>query len=87
MPRIRECTDLLDNYGEISHYCHSHKEPVFITKNGQGDLAVMGLETYEELAGRLELYKAIQVGLHQIKKGEIITEEQMMKDLNGYIGK
>jgi PHD/YefM family antitoxin component YafN of YafNO toxin-antitoxin module len=87
MPKIREYADLFNNYGEISDYCHSYREPVFITKNGQGDLAVMGLETYEELMGRLELYQAIQAGLDQIKRGEIITEEQMMKNLNRYIGK
>jgi PHD/YefM family antitoxin component YafN of YafNO toxin-antitoxin module len=87
MPKIKKSTDLLNNYGEISDYCHNYKEPVFITKNGQGDLAVMGLETYEELMGRLELYQAIQVGLDQIKNGETITEEQMMENLNGYIGK
>jgi PHD/YefM family antitoxin component YafN of YafNO toxin-antitoxin module len=87
MPRIKESVDLVNNYGEISDYCHSYREPVFITKDGHGDLAVLGLETYEELMGKLELYQAIQVGLDQIKKGKIITEEQMMRNLNGYIGK
>ncbi|MDR2588818.1 MAG: type II toxin-antitoxin system prevent-host-death family antitoxin [Spirochaetales bacterium] len=87
MPKIREYADLFNNYEEISLYCHSYREPVFITKKGQGDLAVMGLETYEELMGRLELYQALQVGLEQIKQGEIITEENMMKSLNEYIEK
>ena len=87
MPEIRECTELLNNYGEISDFCHNYREPIFITKNGHGDLAVMGIETYEELMGRLELYQAIQAGLDQIEKGETITEEQMMKNLNGYLEK
>ncbi|MDR1637573.1 MAG: type II toxin-antitoxin system prevent-host-death family antitoxin [Treponema sp.] len=86
MPEIRECTELL-NYGEISDFCHNYREPIFITKNGHGDLAVMGIETYEELMGRIELYQAIQVGLDQIKNGETIAEEQMMKNLSGYLGK
>jgi predicted transcriptional regulator len=34
-----------------------------------------------------ELYQAIHAGLDQIKNGEIITEEEMMKNLNSYIGK
>jgi hypothetical protein len=50
-------------------------------------LAVIGIETYEELMGRLELYHAIQIGLDQIKNGETITEEQMMENLNEYFGK
>ena len=77
MPKIKK----------ISDYCHSYREPVFLTKDGRGDLAVMGLETYDELIGRLELYQAIETGLDQIKRGEIITEKQMMKNLNRYIGK
>jgi predicted transcriptional regulator len=48
---------------------------------------VMSIETYEELMGKCELYQAIQVGLDEIKNGEIITEEEMMKNLNAYIGK
>jgi predicted transcriptional regulator len=47
----------------------------------------MSIETYEELMGKCELYQAIQVGLDQIKNGEIIPEEEMMKTLNSYIGK
>jgi PHD/YefM family antitoxin component YafN of YafNO toxin-antitoxin module len=87
MPAIRKSADLRNNYGEISSFCHTYREPVFITKNGQGDLAVMSIETYEELMGKLELYQLIQVGLDQIKNGELITEEEMMKNLNNYIGK
>jgi predicted transcriptional regulator len=47
----------------------------------------MSIETYEELMGKIELYRAIQVGIDQIKNGETITEEEMMKNLDEYIGK
>ena len=40
MPAIRKSADLRDNYGEIFAFCHKYREPVFITNNGQGDLAV-----------------------------------------------
>jgi predicted transcriptional regulator len=53
----------------------------------QGDLAVMSIEIYEELMERVELHKAIKVGLDQIKNGEIITEEEMDKKLIRYMGK
>ena len=56
MPNIRSSADLRNNYNDISSYCHAYNEPVFITKNGKGDLAVMSMETYEEMAGRIELY-------------------------------
>ena len=56
MPKIRSSADLRNNYNDISTFCHTYAEPVFITKNGKGDLAVMSIETYEEMVGRFELY-------------------------------
>ena len=78
MPTIRPSADLRNNYNEISKLCHEYSEPVFITKNGTGDLAVMSIETYEFLAGKLELYSLIDEGLAQVKKGQI-------KPMNGTI--
>jgi len=40
MPNIKSSTDLRNNYNEISKFCHEHEEPIFITKNGQGDFDV-----------------------------------------------
>ena len=48
MPQIRPITDLR-NTTEISELCHAKREPLFITKNGYGDLVIMSMETYEEL--------------------------------------
>jgi prevent-host-death family protein len=86
MPAIRKSADLRNNYSEISEFCHSYKEPIFITKNGKGDLAVMGIETYEEMNGRLELYQNILTGLTQIKNGETVSEKKMMKKIKQYAG-
>ncbi|WP_461256250.1 type II toxin-antitoxin system prevent-host-death family antitoxin [Treponema sp. R80B11-R83G3] len=84
MPAIRKSADLRNNYSEISEFCHNYREPIFITKNGQGDLAVMGIEAYEEMNGRLELYQKILIGLSQIKNGETIPEEKMIKKIKKY---
>ena len=48
MPQIRPITDLR-NTTEISDICHAKREPIFITKNGYGDLVVMSIEAYEDL--------------------------------------
>lgn len=48
MPQIRPITDLR-NTNEISDVCHARPEPIFITKNGYGDLVVMSIETYEAM--------------------------------------
>ena len=53
MPNIRSSADLCNSYNEISTFCHKYAEPVFITKNGKCDLAVMSIEAYEQLAGPL----------------------------------
>ena len=47
MPQIIPIRDL-KNTSEISAMCHSSNEPVFITKNGYGDMVVMSMETYEK---------------------------------------
>lgn len=81
MPNIRSSTDLRNNYNEISTFCHESREPVYITKNGQGDLAVMSIETYEMLKGRLELYDLLGEGKTAIKEGKKRPLEEVMKDI------
>ena len=86
MPVIRKSADLRNKYGEISDFCHNNREPIFITKNGHGDLAVMSIQIYEELVGKIELYKSLQLGMNQIKNGETISKEKVFKKINKYIG-
>ncbi|MCD8174408.1 MAG: type II toxin-antitoxin system prevent-host-death family antitoxin [Phascolarctobacterium sp.] len=81
MPSIKSSTDLRNNYNEISTFCHKYSEPVFITKNGQGDLAVMSIETYEQLAGRLELYGLLQEGLNDVAAGRIQPLSEAMAEI------
>ena len=69
MPKIRSSADLRNNYNEISTFCHDYAEPVFITKNGKGDLAVMSIETYEALTARFDLYAKLQEGLDDVAAG------------------
>ena len=70
MPNIRSSTDLRNNYNEISSFCHESREPVFITKNGQGDLAVMSIDIFERLNGKLELYRLLDEGRAAVKAGD-----------------
>ena len=79
MPTIRPSADLRNKYNEISDFCHEYSEPVFITKNGKGDLAVMSMETYELLSGKLELYSLIGTGLDQVKQRQIKSMKESLK--------
>ena len=69
MPTIISGSDLRNRYSEISSICHQQQEPVFITKNGQGDLALMSIELYEKLNSKLELYRLLGEGRTAIKEG------------------
>ncbi len=81
MPTIRSSADLRNRYNEISSFCHDYSEPVFITKNGKGDLAVMSIEAYEQLMGRFELYGLIQEGLEDIAAGNTRPFAEAMSDI------
>lgn len=81
MPNIKSSTDLRNNYNEISKFCHESREPIFITKNGQGDLAVMSIETYEMLNGKLELYRLLDEGRTAVIGGRKRPLEDVMRDI------
>jgi len=46
MPQIRPISDLRNKFADISRIVHEDKEPVFLTKNGYGDMVVMSLDDY-----------------------------------------
>lgn len=81
MPHIKSSTDLRNNYNEISTFCHECREPVFITKNGRGDLAVMSIETFELLNGKLELYRLLDEGRAAVKEGRKRLLADAMRDI------
>ncbi len=81
MPNIRSSADLRNGYNEISNLCHKYNEPVFITKNGKGDLAVMSVEAYEALMGRFELYNLIHEGIEDIESGRSRLFSAAMSDI------
>ena len=87
MPTIRPSADLRNNYNEISQFCHEYPEPVFITKNGTGDLAVMSIETYELLSGKFELYNLLDQGLAQVKNGNVKPMKGTIKSIRKKINK
>ncbi|MCC8015307.1 MAG: type II toxin-antitoxin system Phd/YefM family antitoxin [Eubacterium sp.] len=81
MPTIRPSADLRNNYNEISEMCHKHPEPIFITKNGKGDLAVMSVETYEMLNSRFELYTLLSEGLRDVAENKVQPLDEAMSEI------
>lgn len=68
MPQIMPITDLRKT-NEISDICHSSQEPIFVTKNGYGDLVVMSIETYERLISDTQIDAAITEAESEMKDG------------------
>lgn len=81
MPTIKSSADLRNDYNGISTLCHTYGEPVFITKNGKGDLAVMSIEAYEEITARFELYASLEHGLKDIQEGDTRPLSEALSDL------
>ena len=56
MPQIRPVSDLRNNFADISRVVHETAEPVFLTKNGYGDMVVMSMEAFERYQFKSEVY-------------------------------
>ena len=69
MPKIRPISDLRNNANEISEFCRETREPVFITKNGVGDMVVMSVETYERQMALINLYTKLAEAEEEIANG------------------
>lgn len=81
MPQIRPITDLR-NTNEISDICHANKEPVFITKNGYGDLVIMSIETYELMTEQTVIDAAITEAEEEVKAGaELLDARETLASL------
>jgi prevent-host-death family protein len=86
MSQIRPITDLR-NTNEISELCHSKDEPIFITKNGYGDLVVMSIETYERKMALADVYKKLALAEKQVQDGELLDGQEVLAKLRTKYGR
>ena len=70
---IRPSAAIRQNYNEIAEQCRKTAEPVFLTKNGEGDLVVMDIETYNRREKMLRLREEL-----------LAVEEDRLHGINGY---
>ena len=71
MPQIIPIRDLKKT-SELSELCRNTKEPVFITKNGYGDMVIMSMETYEHTMFANDIYRKLEQGERSIEAGDIM---------------
>lgn len=80
MPQIIPIRDL-KNTGEISQKCHSSNEPIFITKNGYGDMVIMSMETYEKGLLLSTVYGKLEEAEKQFAEGKVLDGDASLKKI------
>ena len=79
MPIIKPISDLRNNFKEISDICHKEGKPVFITKNGKGNLVVMSIAKYEAIEADLKKYQALKMAEQAPVLEKRVTKEEMLE--------
>ena len=85
MPQIIPIKDL-KNTSEISDMCHSTDEPIYITKNGYGDMVIMSMENYETTMKRFQMYRDIEISEKQLQEGNVKNARAALKDMRTKYG-
>jgi len=80
MPNIIPIRDMR-NTARISEMCHASDEPIFVTKNGYGDMVIMSISTYENYMARMKIHDKIMEGAKQAEEGRLIDGKTAMENL------
>ena len=72
MPQIIPIRDLKKT-SELSQMCRESNEPVFITKNGYGDMVIMSMETYEKTLFLNDVYRKLEEGERSIRSSDVMN--------------
>lgn len=78
MPQIIPIRDL-KNTSEISEICHRSDEPVFVTKNGYGDMVIMSIEAYEKAMYINDIYKKLETAERSVSNGDVSDAFEAVK--------
>lgn len=85
MPQIIPIKDL-KNTSEISELCHKAEEPIYVTKNGYGDMVIMSMETYEHSMRQLSVYHDIEISEKQFAEGRTKDAKESLASLREKYG-
>ena len=77
MPQIIPIKEL-KNTSEISRICHLAQEPIFITKNGFGDMVLMSMEIFEQYYNREKIYRELTISEKQIEEGKTYDAKEAL---------
>jgi PHD/YefM family antitoxin component YafN of YafNO toxin-antitoxin module len=80
MPQIIPIKDL-KNTSNISQMCQDATEPIYITKNGYGNMVIMSVQMYEEKLYMMDVYAKLEAAEKQISEGKIIDAEESLASI------
>ncbi len=80
MPKIIPIRDLKKT-SELSQMCKNAMEPIFITKNGYGDMVIMSMEMYEQKMSMLDVYAKLNAAEEQVQQGKVLDAEKGLKSI------
>lgn len=87
MKMIRPVSDLRNNFAEISKTVHETAKPVFLTKNGYGDMVVLSMEAFESLQFDSEIYFKLQEAEKEAKlTGQRFSSKEVLQGMLDAIG-
>jgi len=86
IPKIRPVSDLRNKFSDISRSVHETNTPVFLTKNGRGDMVVMSLAAYEQNLFESEIYLKLKEAEYQATSTKKrYTHDEVMTELRNTI--
>ena len=85
MPQIIPIKDL-KNTSEISEMCHKADEPIYITKNGYGDMVIMSIERYERAMRQLSMYQSIEISEKQLENAQVKDAKAALSEMREKYG-
>jgi PHD/YefM family antitoxin component YafN of YafNO toxin-antitoxin module len=85
MPQIIPIKDL-KNTSEISDMCHKAEEPIYVTKNGYGDMVIMSMEIYENTMHKIAMYHDIEISEKQIEAGRVKDARASLRESRAKYG-
>lgn len=85
MPQIVPIRDL-KNTNRISQMCHESEEPIFVTKNGYGDIVMMSMETYERQLLLADVDAKLAAAEEQIASGKVRPAREVLRELRAKYG-
>ena len=82
LPEVKPSTSIRHDYNKFSRQCHESHAPIVVTKNGEADLVVMSVATYQKMMARQQLGRILSKVDKEIAAGTPMRDfEEVFADI------